>query len=173
VPSLQRAVAPFPALLEPPEELELPLPDDPPDVPPLLPEPAAAALAVTVTFTLTVFVAVAVAVTVDVGAGVAVSVAVAVAVAVTVTAGCTLVAAAFASLPLSWPLAPMPTPRKRASPSDGNTYRFRAHFGAVLTGGCGGMAYGLVICPPEVVEALTVAPIVKKACDFRVAVTYS
>jgi tetrahydromethanopterin S-methyltransferase subunit E len=83
-----------------------------------------------VTFTLTVFVAV----TVGAGFGCAVSVAV----AVTVTAGFTLSAAGFASVPLFWPSAPAPMPRKKAKPIAGSTYRFRAHFGAVRTGGCGG-----------------------------------
>lgn len=101
---MQRAVAPFPAVVEPPEELEPPLPEDPPDdVPPdppedVPPEPlTAAAFAVTVTFTLTVFVAV----TVGAGSGLAVSVAVAV--VVTVGAGWALVAAVFVVVS-SWPL---------------------------------------------------------------------
>lgn len=101
---MQRAVAPFPAALEPP------LPDDPPDE--LLPEPPTeAAFAVTVTFTLTVSVAV----TVGAGFGVAVSVAV----AVTVAAGCTLLAAAFVVL-LSWLLPPAPMPMKKASARAGS-----------------------------------------------------
>lgn len=164
---MQSAVAPFPALLEPPEELEPPLPDDPPDELPPLPEPAAAACAVTVTFTLTVFVAV----TVGAGSGDAVSVAVAV--AVTVAVGRTLSAASFASVPLSWPLDPAPMPRKKARPTVGNTYRFRAHLGAVLTGGCGAVVYGLLMCPPRVLRRDDRSASVKLVCGFRAAVTYS
>ncbi|MGW3175433.1 hypothetical protein [Streptomyces sp. NPDC001153] len=141
---MQSAVAPFPALLEAPDELEPPLPDDPPDELPPLPEPAAAACAVTVTVTLTVFVAV------TVGAGFGLAVSVAVAVAVTVAVGFTLSAAGFASVPLFLAVPPAPTPRKKARPIAGSTYRFRAHLGAVRMGGCGGMAYGSLMCPPRV-----------------------
>lgn len=110
---MQRAVAPFPAALEPPEELEPLPPDEPPDEL-LLPEPLTeAAFAVTVTFTLTVSVAV------TVGAGFGFAVSVAVAVAVTVAAGCTLLAAAFVVL-LSWLLPPAPMPRMKARPMAGS-----------------------------------------------------
>ncbi|MEU8791412.1 hypothetical protein [Streptomyces sp. NPDC048643] len=139
MPSLQRAVAPFPAALEPPEELEPLLPEDPPDE--VLPDPpdevppdplTVAALAVTVTFTLTVFVAV------TVGAGFAFAVSVAVAVVVTVGAGCALVAAVFVVLS-SWLLPPAPTPMMKARPMAGSMYRLRPHFGL---GGCGAGAAG-------------------------------
>ncbi|MFJ8006609.1 hypothetical protein [Streptomyces fagopyri] len=163
MPSLQRAVAPFPAASEPPEEPEPPLPDDPPDEP--LPDPlTAAAFAVTVTFTLTVFVAV------TVGAGLGVAVSVAVAVAVTVAAGRTLVAAALV-VSLFWSLPPAPTPMKNATPMAGSTYRFRAHFGrggcgagaagGQYPGGGGGWLYDMV--PPEMVrDGVTVTGVVKK-----------
>lgn len=136
---MQRAVAPFPAAVEPPEELEPPLPEDPPDDVP--PEPlTAAAFAVTVTFTLTVFVAV----TVGAGSGLAVSVAVAVAVVVTVGAGWALVAAVFV-VGSSWPLPPAPTPTMKARPMAGSMYRLRPHFGL---SGCGaGVAGGQ--CPGD------------------------
>jgi hypothetical protein len=163
---LQRAVAPFPAALEPPEELEPPLPDDPPDEPLPLPLPEAA-FAVTVTFTLTVSVAV----TVGAGFGVAVSVAVAVAVTVAVAVGCTLLAAAFVVL-VSWLLLPpAPMPRKKANPMAGSTYRFRPHFGlsgccagaggGPYPGGGGGWLYDMV--PPGMVRGgVTVTGGVKK-----------
>ncbi|WP_373034592.1 hypothetical protein [Streptomyces sp. NRRL B-2790] len=128
-------------MLEPPEELEPPPPDDPPDEPTLLPESAAAACAVTVTFTLTIFV------TVGAGSGVAVSVAVAVVVITAV--GRTLSAVGFASVPLSWPLAPAPMPRKKARPIAGSTYLFRAHLGTVGADGCGGVVYGLLNVSPQ------------------------
>ncbi len=93
------------------------------ELPPLLlvSLPAAGEPAVTVTFTVTVCVAV------TVGAGFAVSVAVAVAVTVAVAVGRTVSDADFVLL-LFCPLPPAPTPRKKANPIAGRTYRFRAHF---------------------------------------------
>ncbi|MEN1889173.1 hypothetical protein ACWDBO_24695 [Streptomyces mirabilis] len=148
--------------------LEPPLPDDPPDVPldelpPLLLDPlpaAGAALAVTVTFTVTVCVAV------TVGAGFAVSVAVAVAVTVAVAVGRTVSDADFVLL-LFCPLPPAPTPRKKANPIAGRTYRFRAHFAlggrwAGAGGNGGGWLYDKV--PPRAVRGeVTVTGGVKKA----------
>jgi hypothetical protein len=135
VPSLQRAVAPPPGELEPPEEVVPPLDDDPPDVEvPLVPESAAAACAVTVTLTLTVFV------TVGAGFGCAVSVAVAVAVTVAVTVGRAVVLATVFVASGFWSLAPaLPTPMRNARPRAGSTNRLRAHLGAGrMAGGPGG-----------------------------------
>ncbi|MEV5733358.1 hypothetical protein [Streptomyces sp. NPDC052292] len=121
----------------PPDELEPPLDDDPPDVElPPVPEPAAAGCAVTVTFTLTLTVFV----TVGAGFGFAVSVAVAVAVTVAVAVGRTLSLATVFVASGFWSSAPaLPTPMMNARPKAGSTNRLRAHLGAGrTTGGPGG-----------------------------------